>query len=281
MGHATYYVSKKKIVYFMKGEGQMLDECDHQETVTELKSRAGTFKMILERPGLIEDAIVHIGGWEIGLVSKLSGLLKDKGIFLDIGANIGYYTLYMARSFPNMKCIGFEPNPRTYEQFKRNVGVNQLHNVLAYDYAVGDVDGWTDFHVTGDTHYNKALSAVNYYEGLENDFKKISVKIVTLDNFLDDNMKKNVRAIKIDTQGFEYEVIRGALDLINQSKPIISFESHSCSKYTDSQIFNLIPDYKIYKIQAWSGEIRAYGEPDPPEYANDLLCIPPNMTLSI
>lgn len=274
----------------------MSDECKHQEAdigekgekkiltmedTVELKSKTGTFKMILERPGLIEDLIAGAGGWEIGIVNRLSGLLKDEGLFLDVGANIGYYTLYMASSFPNMKCIGFEPSPMIYKQFKRNVSENQFNNISAYDYAVGDFCGLTHFHVTGDTHYNRALSAVNYYEHLENDFKKISVKIVTLDSFLNKDLKKNVQIIKIDTQGFEYEVIRGALDIINQSKPIICLESHSYSKHNESEIFKLIPDYRIFKIQAWSGEIRAYGEPDPPDYGKDLLCIPPNMPFAI
>ncbi|MFZ5969207.1 MAG: FkbM family methyltransferase [Bacillota bacterium] len=250
------------------------------QQIIDLTTKNSMFKMILDRPGLIEDYIVEYGGWEIGLVRMLASLLKDEGAFLDIGANIGYYTLFMASSFPNMKCIGFEPHPKIYEQFKRNVTINQFKNVTTYDYAVGDFNGQTDFHITRDDHYNKALAAINYYDLLENDFQKVSVKIVTVDDILDDETKKNVRAMKIDTQGYEYEVIRGAQDLIKKSKPIICFESHSCSRYSESEIFSLLPDYKIYKINAWFGELKAYDAPDAKGYSDDLLCIHPDFFTS-
>ncbi|HEX3027827.1 MAG TPA: FkbM family methyltransferase, partial [Clostridia bacterium] len=114
------------------GVGALLEKC------LDLKSKNGIFKMILKLPGLIENNICIRGGWETGLANLMLSMAGKGSTIIDIGANIGYHTLYLASSADNVRCIGFEPNPGIYEEFKRNIEINGFTNVLAYDFAVGD-----------------------------------------------------------------------------------------------------------------------------------------------
>ncbi len=247
----------------------MLEKC------LDLKSKNSSFKMILKIPGLIENNICIRGGWETGLANLMLSMAGNSNTVIDIGANIGYHTLYLASSAGDVRCIGFEPNPGIYEEFKRNIGINGFANVTAYPYAVGDKCGVTEFYATNETAVNRGLSAINC-PGNGSGYSKITVKLITLDSFLDDAAKENTRVLKIDAQGYEYQVISGALDLIKKSQPVIFMEYHEESEKTPREIFDLIPDYRIFTVDAWSGEVKEYEKSDN-KCCTDFLCVPPRV----
>lgn len=249
------------------------------ETIINLKSKDSHFKMILRIPGLIENAIYVRRGWETGLAEKMASFIKDNSIFIDIGSNIGYHTLYIASCLLNVKCIGFEPNPTVLADFKRNVEINNFTNISLYDYAIGEACGMTDFYMTGENSVNRGLSAVNLPK-YGDELLKTTVKLISLDEFLDPDSKSTVSVLKIDAQGYEYQVINGALDVINKSHPVIFLEYHDESEKTPQEIFSLIPDYRIYIIDAWTGEVKEY-EKSASKCCSDFLCIPSSATLPI
>lgn len=242
-----------------------------------LKAGNNLFKMNLRMPGLIENAIFIRGGWETGLAKQMASFIKEGSTFLDIGANIGYHTLYMASTFPDIQCIAFEPNPNVLEELKENIKVNGYKNISVYDYAVGDSCESIEFYMTGEASLNRGVSAVNlpkYGSGL----KKETVNMVALDQFLEEKFKENTSVLKIDAQGYEYQVIRGSLDLIGKSKPVIFLEFHDESEKTPLEIFSLIPEYEVYTIEAWSGEINKYERSDNKCWS-DFLCVPPEVAV--
>jgi FkbM family methyltransferase len=241
-----------------------------------LNSITGTFNMVLKRPGLVEDGIYQLGSWEPHLAKMLSNNMKEGSIFLDIGAYIGYHSLYMASISPKITCISFEPHPMIYKQFIKNADINQMDNIVVHNLAVGDFNGRIHFYMQNDSCYNQALSSIEPYEGIDDNFEKVDINMVTLDKFIDDKIKRRVSAIKIDTQGYEYQVIHGALDIIHASRPVIAFEYHTHSERSLKEILNLIPDYDVYKIQPFTGEIRSLADADPANFLNDFICIPKN-----
>ena len=91
------------------------------------------------------------------LARWLSRSINNEGIFLDIGVNIGYHTLYIASLFPNVKCICFEPHPYIFQQFVENINLNEYNNIVAYQKAVGDTNGSLDFHMQSNNDYNRGL----------------------------------------------------------------------------------------------------------------------------
>lgn len=127
-----------------------------------------------------------------------------------------------------------------------------------------------------DSCYNRALSSPIHYEVLNEGSTVIEVPVVALDHFLEEQIKLQVKVLKIDTQGYEYEVIAGAKQLIETVRPVITFEYHNYSKYSLKDTLSLLPDYDIYRIFSWLGGMKPFDEADPDMYVDelDLLCIP-------
>jgi hypothetical protein len=103
--------------------------------------------------------------------------------------------------------------------------------------------------------YNRGLSSLQRNYDLTEDTEEVEVEVTTIDDFLDEAIKKKVSIIKIDTQGSEYEVICGAIDTIQQSKPIIIFEFVSDYSSDPEQlirnIMNKLSNYSIWKLKPW------------------------------
>lgn len=248
----------------------------------ELQSENGQhFKMNLTLPGAIEDNIFANGSWEPHLMRELSEYMVNGGLFLDVGANIGYCSLYIAAANPLATCISFEPHPRIYDQFIQNISINEFSNIAAHPIAISDRSGTVPFYKQDDTAYNRGLSSFIHYDLLDHELNKgysmIEVPVVTLDSYLDDAQKRAVKVIKVDTQGYEYEVLAGAKQLIETARPVIMFEYHYYANHSLVDTINLLPQYTIYRIFSHRGGIKRFtDESDPDMHLDDfdLLCIP-------
>jgi FkbM family methyltransferase len=192
----------------------------------EIKSTGRPFKMLLLRPGYIEDHIAEVGTWEPNLSSLMRFFMKTEGIFLDVGANIGFHTLSIASLFPQAQCIAFEPNRFINAQLNSNIRLNDhLTNIVTYNIAISDRSGDIDFYMQKASSYNRGLSSTSYNYDMEGqDIEKVRVKMERLDEVLEDAIQDKVSVIKIDTQGSEYQVLCGATQIIAKSKPVIFFE---------------------------------------------------------
>jgi len=239
--------------------------------------QAKTFQMEMEIPGAIEDVIIKTGSWEPKLPELLYKYLPDDSVFLDVGANIGYHSLYIASLNPKVTTICFEPHPKICQLLIQNVLINNFTNIIVHNQAVGNATQTLDFYMQTQSSYNMGLSSIFYDKYIGDDYEKISVNVVTLDSFLNEQLKSKVRVIKIDVQGSEYQVLQGAVNLISQFRPIITFEHHIFGPGLQPELQDLIqllPDYNVYKFHPWSGEIRKLEEPNPQGYLGDYICIP-------
>ena len=258
-----------------------------------LPSDARQFNMALAMPGEIEEAIAMLGQYEPHMTSGICAFMQQSGIFVDVGANIGYHSLYVAATLPDATCLAFDPHPTIYQQLRRNIHFNRsLGNIHAYEMAVGDRNGDINFYLQTDTSYNRGLSSVHHNYDIGDEFVETKVKIAKLDSFLTEEQQRAVSVIKIDTQGSEDQVIFGALETIKKSKPIIFFEF--VTDYTQSpkdmimSILNALPDYDVWKIKNWEYKRRQTPPKDwfpslqpfdPSEvvqagFWSDLVCLP-------
>jgi FkbM family methyltransferase len=134
--------------------------------------------------------------------------LPKKGVFVDVGANIGVWSIPMLSKFNRV--ISYEPSIRNRECLELNLrGRGEVR-----PYAVGDAPGEVSFL---DAIKNCGNSRVWADETAEGSYKVQIVK-------LDDQGIENCSLIKIDTQGFELQVIYGARKIIEEQKPWIAFE---------------------------------------------------------
>jgi FkbM family methyltransferase len=172
---------------------------------------------------------------------------KRGDVVVDVGANIGYYTILLADKVGKSgKVYAFEPDKISFEILVKNIKENKLKNVVVVNAAVGNKQGKLKLH--------KSKENFGDYKLYGKDKGNETVKIIKLDDFLK-NIKINL--IKIDTQGWEPEVIKGMEKLIKKNKPAIFLEyspaSYKVAKLNGKEMMeNLRKIYpKIWWIDEW------------------------------
>lgn len=149
--------------------------------------------------------------------------LGDATTILDVGANIGQTALKMFQSqdrkglMPNV--YAFEPFPDTFEKLTNNISLNQLESrIHCINKGLGAQSGNLPM-----LKHNEANSG-GYRIVNEANTATISVGVTTLDQFVLENKIKKVDFIKIDVEGFEFEVLKGMQTVLETHKPIVIFE---------------------------------------------------------
>lgn len=148
-------------------------------------------------------------------------LLNKDGIFVDIGANLGQYIYVVSKLIKQENIIAFEPNPELSNRLKKlfkKIHVNEI--------ALSDVPGNTKFKIPifhDKLIHTRGTLKIEHNEDGETDYKILNVKIDTLDN-LADSISKPVSFVKIDVEGAEYDVIKGADLFIKKHNPILMIE---------------------------------------------------------
>ncbi len=137
--------------------------------------------------------------------------LDPQGTFLDVGANIGYYTALAAPSVKRV--VAFEPDRRNLPVLETNLSA--LANADAVATAVSSQTGVLGFRLGETTETSRLMAAEGATE---------TVETIALDRWKDENPGDRVTAIKIDVEGFEIAVLEGARRLIECEAPLILSE---------------------------------------------------------
>lgn len=153
----------------------------------------------------------------------IADLLDTDSVVLDIGANIGVYTLAAARLAPTGAVHAFEPNPNVAHHLRRNVEANHAPNVTVHEIAVSAKDGTVRFKenptfTAGSVTLDEAGTAYSAAFG----GGAIEVPAVTLDSVTADLDRVDV--VKIDTEGHELDVLAGAHDTLERFRPVVFLE---------------------------------------------------------
>lgn len=143
----------------------------------------------------------------------------------DVGAYVGIYSLVAARANPAARVIAFEPFPDNRERLHRNIELNGLaDNVEIRSAAVGAESGEAVFHhIEGPGLPSSAGLSSKVLEGY-GEIKELKVAVETIDELLAAGEIESVDLMKLDTEGTEPEVIRGALGAIERFRPPIICE---------------------------------------------------------
>lgn len=176
------------------------------------------FRTILQLPGDIsficrpddEKIIKEIFEYGVYACAEIS-----KGdIVVDVGANIGVFTVYAVKKKLSGRVIAIEPAPLNWDLFYENVRRNHLQNVKLYKCAISDHEGMANLYFPGD-HSCYTLSASGYT------VTSIPVKLQTLDVIFEKENLSICHLLKIDVEGHELHVLKGAKKMLAATHHVV------------------------------------------------------------
>jgi FkbM family methyltransferase len=141
-----------------------------------------------------------------------------RGDILDVGAYIGDSSLILSK-YTDGTVYAFEPFQETYLELQENIKLNEVRNIVAVNKAAGDKSGTHRLYFA--KRSNLSVSTFDPVKSLTNtDYESILIDTTTLDEFCSEYSLK-VGAIKIDAEGAEKAVLRGALTIIRRDRPVL------------------------------------------------------------
>lgn len=173
--------------------------------------------------GLSSELLVF-GSHERDTTDFVSNYLKKDMICVDIGANIGYYSiLYSKIVGPNGKVISVEPSPVNYEYLNKNLNLQNNKNFQIFNCACGDKEGNVRFHV--DNRGNKCF-VLNENEQCKSPENVITVPVQTIEKIVNETNLSKIDFLKMDVEGYEWIALQGGWKIIKKFKPTIQIEIH-------------------------------------------------------
>jgi len=135
--------------------------------------------------------------------------LKAGDTFLDIGANVGFYTFLGASIVGETgRVIAIEPNPKTFEKMRKTIERNRLKNVLALNIGLGSSESEVELY------YNSSIGNDSATMVAHGATESVKVKVLKLDEVVSQHNIETIAYVKIDVDGFEPEVFQGAKSLL-------------------------------------------------------------------
>lgn len=178
-----------------------------------------------------------LGTYERGIRVKLEKTVRETDIVYDIGAHVGYYTLLFSKIVGNSgRVFSFEPLKRNLIYLGKHLKINRITNVSVVEAAVSDSAG-TQFFEVGKSHSMGHLSP----EGGVGE----KVCVLTLDEFIFGSKNPVPQCIKIDVEGAETLVLKGAKRVLSEFHPIIFLAAHGYRKRDECRDFLTALDYKL------------------------------------
>jgi FkbM family methyltransferase len=141
--------------------------------------------------------------------------IKEDDIIIDIGGNIGYYALLESKLARRGKIFAIEPVPSNAQILRSNIELNNSTNLYLFGYAISEKNGTAKMFI-----YDKC-NWCSFTKSLKsNIIKEIEVKTITLDDFVDLFVHEYPNFIRMDVEGYEYQILNGAIKLLDASQPL-------------------------------------------------------------
>jgi FkbM family methyltransferase len=183
----------------------------------------------------IEWTILTTGTYENEINKLIRISLKPGDVALDIGANIGLQSIRMSACTGDTgKVYAFEPLSYLQEKFSKNVALNKAGNVKLFPFALSNIESEADFTVNSNSWNQGTFSIGNSGNGLE--IQHVLIKVA--DELPEIKSLNRLGLVKIDVEGFEYQVLLGLKQTLKKHKPRIIFEYDSNYWLSNDQNIN-------------------------------------------
>src|SRR3989344_2958651 len=163
--------------------------------------------------------ILNFGAFEKNEFPLLLQLVDKGDSFFDIGANIGWVSISVAKIIKNVAVFAFEPVCSTYDFLRDNIKLNNVKNIKTYNFGFAEEEKEFTFYFNPNDSGSASLANTS----MNDEVQQITCIFKTLDNFIKSS-KAKIDFIKCDVEGSEILVFKGGLKAIEKSKPIIFAE---------------------------------------------------------
>jgi len=198
--------------------------------------------------------IYSLGFYEVGTLDIINKCLNPTDNFIDVGASIGLMSIFASKCSPNGTILSFEPQQERFEIIKKNVALNGCSNIQIFNNGLGQKEEQLRLHTDV---FSPSIVDMENSEG-EHEL----IDILVLDEVINSKGIEVIKFIKIDVEGFELNVLKGAKNILSKNEaPII------CVEYVkrlqnlngdDISIFDYIKNinsYKLYQLEKGSNTV--------------------------
>ncbi|MBI2053769.1 MAG: FkbM family methyltransferase [Candidatus Staskawiczbacteria bacterium] len=152
---------------------------------------------------------MYFGAFQPAVEGVLKRCLKSGDVFMDAGANVGYFSGLAAGLVGKQGEVhSFEPVPKYFERLKQLAEANAGFAIKANGFALGESEKTEKIYIGGDSHIGDNTFFPDFLKGIEG-VESIDVAIRRADKYIEENNIRNIKLIKIDVEGYEFPVLLG------------------------------------------------------------------------
>lgn len=141
-------------------------------------------------------------------------------VVVDIGANIGLFSLYAAARWPSAQILAYEPDPENFRILQKNVRLSKAMNVQTFPFAVSDCNAKAKLYLRTGSGWH------SLFDSSEGILRIIEVETVTIDMILQQIISRHIDFLKVDCEGAEFKILKGQEKLLSQSVGYVAMEYH-------------------------------------------------------
>lgn len=231
------------------------------------------FKVILDVSKDV-DKRFYLNSFEVENFKILRKFIKRGMTVFDVGANIGLYTLlFCERVGENGKVYSFEPALEAFYRLKQNVKLNN-YKAKIYNIGISDKIGETVLYTCEDDAYNSLGK-----KPMKPIIKEVIINTITLDEFCKNEKISTINLIKIDTEGADYLVLKGAERILTKdSAPVIICEYNRKTEdgfdFKVNELYRYLKKLGYYIYEIKNGRLYLFDHIK--STASDIICIKEN-----
>ncbi|PKF72958.1 FkbM family methyltransferase [Chryseobacterium sp. PMSZPI] len=217
-----------------------------------------SFNLDLNLSDWIQQQLYFLGDYEKDEIDYLYSVLKEGDVFIDVGGNIGLFSLNASKVLGNDgRVYAFEAFKPNYEKFSRYITNNNLKNVSLEHLAVSEGSGFIDIF------YNDSFDNVGMASSyIENFTTKEKVKCLSLDDYVKSHQIGKIDLIKIDIEGGEVSALKGMSQILTSFQPKIIIEINNItlksSGHSEDELLQILSQKGYSKTKILSRDEASY-----------------------
>ncbi len=186
-----------------------------------------------------------LGTYEPALLEAVKHFTRPNMTTFDVGANIGYVSLALAKAVGEAGCVvAFEPLPANLDRLRANMALNPEGSRVQ---VVGDAVGAHNSQAAFMVHESGGMGKLQAAKGRQTEYEEsITVEVIPLDDWIEDNELPPPGLIKIDVEGGEAAVLEGLSGTLNNDRPVILIELHGPEATSAAQNILASADYALH-----------------------------------